>query len=110
MALSSKTLNTLVDALSNKSAATELVSLVTARSGKPSRVLTQCMVDAMAGKTTGNEVLAALTSGANLSSAARKKILIMMAGDATPTGYVHAAGNELINYIQTTPQTSNTTL
>ena len=119
MALALKTQRTLVDALSNKTAAAELQAIVAARAGTPSRTLVQCLCDAMAsGQTVGAngkipnglEVLNALVSGANLSLKARQKILTMMAGDGTPTGYVHAAGNELINFIQTVPQTSNTTL
>lgn len=119
MALSAKTSKNLAVALSNKSASTELQALVAARSGTPSRVLTQCLCDALISRSTrgngllpsvGFEVLAALTSGANLTLKARQRILSMMAGDATPAGGAHAAGNELINFIQSVPQSKNTTL
>lgn len=110
MALSLKAQRTLVDALANASAAKEFQALVAARSGTPSRTLTQAVIDAMAGKNTGTELLKALISGANLSLSARKKMLIMMAGDATPAGGMEAMGNELINFVQTTPQTSKTVL
>ena len=119
MALSTKTFNTLVDALSSKPAANELVKMVGARSGSPSRVLTQCLCDALVAKQVvgangvvgvGVEVLNALVSGANLSLKARQRILTMMAGDATSAGGPHAAGNELINFIQSAPQSTNTTL
>jgi hypothetical protein len=119
MALSAKTHVNLIDALSSKAAALELEAIVAARAGTPSRVLTQALSDAMTSASTRGgslnaptafEVLAALVSGANLSLKARQKLLIMMAGDATPTGGAHAAGNELINFIQSVPQSSNTIL
>jgi hypothetical protein len=110
MALSTKTFNTLVDALASKAAAQELVSLVNARAGTPSRNLSQSVIDAMARKDRGQEVLNALISGATLSLSASRRILIMMAGDATSTGGAHAAGNELINYIQSVPNAKNITL
>lgn len=103
MALSAKNQTILAVALSSKVASAELVKIVNARAGTPSRVLTQSVVDAMAGKGTGEELLAALVSGATLSVKAQKKVLIMMAGDATPSGGMEAAGNDLINFIQTTP-------
>lgn len=119
MALSNKTHVNLIDALGSKPAALELEAIVGARAGTPSRILTQALSDAMASSPvrglslnapTAVEVLAALVSGANLSLKARQKLLIMMAGDATPTGGAHAAGNELINFIQSVAQTKNTTL
>lgn len=109
MALSAKTLKTLVVAITSKSAANELVALVTARAGSASPDLTRRLVDNL-GRASGAAVAAALVSGANLTAAVQKKVLIMMAGDATPTGGAHAAGNELINYIQTVPQVKNQTL
>lgn len=110
MALSAKAQKTLVVALANKAVATEFQALVAARAGTPSAGLKRAVVDAMAGKNTGNELIAALTSGANLSLNARKKMLVMMAGDATPAGGMEAMGNELINFVQTTPQTGKTVL
>ena len=119
MALSTKTFNTLVDALSSKPAANELVAIVNARAGSPSRILTQCLCDALIAKQVvgangavgvGVEVMQALVSGANLSLKACQRILIMMAGDSTSAGGPHAAGNELINFIQSAPQSKNTTL
>lgn len=116
--LSTKTFKTLVVALSNKAAATELQTIVAARAGTPSRTLTQCLGDALISKTVQGvspsvpvavEVLAALTSGAALSLKSRQRILIMMAGDSNGNG-PHGCGNELINFIQTTAQSSNTTL
>ncbi len=109
MALSSKTFNTLVDAITSKDAAQELVNLVNARAGTVSPDLQRRLIDGL-GRNSGTAVAAALTSGASLTLAVRKKVLIMMAGDATPTGGAHAAGNELINYIQSVPQSTNTTL
>jgi len=111
MSLSTKSQNILVVALSNKAAAQELVKIVTARSGTASRTLQQCLGDALISKTmveangripVGLEVLNALTSGANLSLKARQRILTMMADKV--------AGNELINFIQSVAQSSNTTL
>lgn len=119
MALSAKAQKTLVVALGSKAAATEFQNIVNARSGTPSRVLTQAVSAAMSssalvganGKiTTCRELLAALVSGANLGLAARRKCLIMMAGDATASGGMEAMGNELINYVQSTPQSGKTIL
>lgn len=119
MALSAKAQKTLVVALGSKVAATEFQALVAARAGTPSRVLTQAVSAAMTssallganGKiTTARELLAALVSGANLGLGARRKMLIMMAGDSTAAGGMEAMGNELINFVQTTPQSGKTVL
>lgn len=117
--LSAKAQKTLVVALGSKAAATEFQAIVNARAGTPSRVLSQAVSAAMTSRTvleangripTARELLSALVSGANLGLACRRKMLIMMAGDSTPSGGMEAMGNELINFVQTTPQTRKTVL
>ena len=109
MALSTKTLSTLVVALASKAAATEMVAIITARSGTASPDLQRRLVDVL-GRTAGKEVIAALTSGATLSLKASQRVIIAMAGDGTPKGGPHAAGNEMINFIQSTPNAKNITI
>lgn len=103
MALSAKAQKTLVVALGSKAAAAEVQALVAARSGSITPATRRAVVDAMAGRATSAELIASLTSGATMSLNTRKRILTMMAGDATPSGGMEAMGNELINFVQTTP-------
>lgn len=109
MALSAKAQKTLIAGLASKAAALELQVLVAARAGKASPDLQRRIVDTC-GRGSGALIIASLTSGATLPASAQKRLLIMMAGDTLATGGPHAIGNELINYIQTAPQTKPQTL
>jgi hypothetical protein len=109
MSLSLKTHNTLVDALASKPAAKELEAAVAARSSSLSRDLQNRIIDCH-GRTAGKEIMAAIASGAQLSLNTSKRILVAMAGDATPSGGMEAAGNELINFIQSAPNAKKVVL
>lgn len=99
MALSSKTQIALIDALASKTAADAFITAVAGRNtsalttSQKSRIIEMC-----GGKKAGDELIAAMASGANLSVNTAKRIIVGMAGDG-----VYAAGNELVNYVQSTP-------
>ena len=99
MALSTKTNIALIDALASKTAAAAFVAAVNARSiaalttDQKSRIIEMC-----SGPKAGAELLASIASGATLSVRTARRIIVGMAGDG-----VYAAGNELINFVQSTP-------
>ncbi len=106
MALSTKTNIALIDALASKTAAAAFVAAVNARStaalttSQKSRIIELC-----AGPKAGAELIAAMASGATLSIKTSKTIIVGMAGDG-----VYAAGNELINFVQSTPNSKKINL
>ena len=99
MALSTRTMNTLIDALASKTTATAFVAAVGARStaalttNQISRIVDMC-----GSQKAGNELLASMVSGATMSASTSKRVIIGMAGDGAGL-----AGNELLNFVQTTP-------
>ena len=100
MALSAKTNNPLIDALASTTAAAAVVSAVGARSTAALTTSQKNRIIAMCGSAKyGNEVIAALASGATLSAGACRAVVQGMAGDGAG-----AAGNELINFIQSSPR------
>lgn len=112
MALSAKFQAVMFDAWADKKSAKAFLAAVAARSALSAHDF-NVLRDVMAASgaqvppvgakiNTAVEVALAVVSGANLSLKARKKILIAM-GDKV-------AGNALINVIQSTPQSSPTTL
>jgi hypothetical protein len=109
MSLSSNTHKTLVVALASKPAALELEAAVLARSSSLSPDLQRRIIDCH-GRTAGKEIIASIASGAALSLNTRRRMLVAMAGDATPSGGMEAAGNELINFIQSAPNAKKTVL
>jgi hypothetical protein len=107
-ALSNSTYEVLVDALASESAAAELQSKIQARSiANISPDLQRRIIDGLGSSKAGNEFIAAIASGAQLSLPTSKRVIIMMAGDATQAGGLNAAGNELINFVQTTANAKN---
>lgn len=103
----------MIDAWANKQSALNFLAAVSARSALSSDdynilrdVLTSKYSPQIAGynqtPSPAQEVAAAVISGANLSLSTRKRILIAMGNKV--------AGNDLINNIQSVPQSTPTTL
>ena len=99
MALSQKSQNILIDAMASKPAALALLAAIAGQSAldsKNSVILSDALASPIHAKTkkqsVGDEILAAIVSGAALSYLAKVKIIEMMASAS--------AGNELINVIQ----------
>jgi hypothetical protein len=98
MSLSKKNQNVLIDAMADKKAALELVAAVMARVPLSAHAQQAVIGNLCANKKAGQEVIAAVVSGAKLSDFAARKVIICMAGDNAGQ-----AGNDLINFIQSVP-------
>jgi hypothetical protein len=97
MSLSLKTIRTLTDCLSDKSATNALVNAITHRTALDSKTKEIVIENLCADKKAGLEIVSAVVSGAKLSQNASRSIIQQMAGDGEDSG------NELINFIQSVP-------
>lgn len=95
MALSKLTAIRLDDAFTSKSNSAAFQAAVAARSPLSPNLQADLIVAFTASKKDGAELIAAVVSGAALSKDAARRCLIAL-GDAV-------AGNELINFIQSSP-------
>lgn len=100
MSLSLKTVRTLTDCLSDKSVTTALIAAVTGRTAPNPRTQKAIIENLCSNRASGLEVISAVVSGAKLSGNTCRRIIQQMSGDGDGD-----AGNELINFIQTTPNT-----
>lgn len=91
MALSKKTASALDHTFASMALSKEFQIAILAR-GIPSKKLKAAIVIALAANKSSAEIIAAVSSGAALTLAAKRRCLIAMGGDV--------AGNELINFIQ----------
>lgn len=100
MSLSLKTIRTLTDCMSDKSLTMRLISAISGRTALDTRTKQAVIENLCANRKSGLEVASAVVSGAKLSLPTSRLIIQQMAGDGDGD-----PGNELINFIQSTPNT-----